>query len=274
MYQGLSAQESSVKAQYDSFQVSLARSSGWLTTSLNYTWAKSLNNPTQAPGFKDYGTKEYWSVDKNNRGQTFNAVYVFALPKYTEGNAIARAALSGWEISGITQVMSGAQLTAAGGTGLSVANGPNAASLVGSPDVTVFATLTCNPAKGLKRGQYANPSCFTLPPAGSNTIGSGRFPYLAGPKFWSTDLSVTKNFKIRERGSLDLRFAAFNPLNHALVSFTSGDSNTKLNFDSNGVLTNATDTKNACPGPKCTAFGYPDAHYGYRTIETSAKFTF
>jgi hypothetical protein len=273
-YQGLNANESSAKAQYDSLQASLTRSAGWVTTSLNYTFAKNLSNPTSAPGFKDYGIKEYWSVQSIDRGQTFNAVYVFTFPRMTYGSAFDHAVLNGWEVSGITQVMSGAQLTAAGGTGLSVANGPNAAALVGSPDVTVYATLTCNPAKGLKKGQFANPSCFSLPAAGSNSIGSGRFPYLAGPMFWSTDLSLTKKFKVSDHEDLDLRFAAFNPLNHALVSFTSGDANTKLNFNSSGVLSNATDPNNTCPGPKCQAFGYPDAHYGYRTMEMSAKFTF
>jgi hypothetical protein len=275
-YQGLTATESSVEARYDSLQVSLNRSSNWLTTYLNYTFGKNMNNPFSAPGFKDFGIKEYWSVQSNDRAQSFNAVYVLSVPKLSFGSAFDRGLLSYWEISGKTQLASGAQLTAI--NGFSIANGgPNAAVLTGSPDVTVIAKLTCNPAKGLLPGQYANASCFTIPTT-TGSIGNGRFPYLAGPMFWSSDLALNKKIKVSERESLDFRVSAFNFLNHPLLSFTPGDNNTKLSFDSKGVLTNSPGYpglgSGACPGPTCTEFGFADAHYGFRTLELSARYSF
>ena len=44
-YQTVNAQESSQKSQYDALQVSLQRSAGWATISLNYSFAKNLFNP-------------------------------------------------------------------------------------------------------------------------------------------------------------------------------------------------------------------------------------
>jgi len=274
-YQGISANESAKIGQYDSFQASLKRSSGWATIGLNYTFGKTLNNATSQPGFKDYGEKEYWSVDGGDRGQTFNATYVFDFPKLTHGSNFDHALLNNWELSGITQVMSGAQMAAAASGGANLANGPGAASFVGSPDTSIYAALTCNPKKGLAKGQFANPNCFALPTSG---IGNGRYPYIAGPMFWSSDLSLLKKFKVSDHEDLNFRLAAFNPLNHALLSFVSNDNNAKASFDSTGALSNGPNNPSnhtgPCPGPTCTVFGYADAHYGYRIIELSAKFNF
>jgi hypothetical protein len=132
----------------------------------------------------------------------------------------------------------------------------------------------CNPKSGVHKGQYANPSCFALPLTASQGIGNTRFPYLAGPKYWNSDLALQKSINIKEQQHLDLRFSAFDFMNHALPSFQGGDSNLKLNFTSAGVLSNATDPNNACPGPNCQAFGYDDYHYGQRRLEMSAKYSF
>jgi hypothetical protein len=273
-YQGISATESTGEAKYDSGQISLTRQAGWATGTLNYTLAKNFADSNAAGALKDYGLKEYMSVAGIDRGQTFNAVYTFAFPKMTNGTTFDHALLNGWELSGITQVMSGAQMTANSGSALSLSNAGSGSVLVGSPDVSVAPVLTCNPAKGLLKGQYANPSCFGLPLTAAQGIGNTRFPYLVGPMFWKSDLSATKNVKLSEHEDLNLRASAFNILNHDLLSFAPGDNNAKLNFSSTGVLSNATDTSHACPGPYCQAFGYPSVHYGYRVIELSAKYTF
>ena len=273
-YTGISATESAGKSQYDGLQSSLTRSSGWLTLVLNYTFSKSYaNSPnTATAAFRDYGVSEYWSVQQSDRTHVFNAAYVFSLPKLGMGNRILRGAVNGWEFSGITQVQSGVQITANTGSNLGLQGASGGVALVGTPDVTPSPALLCNPSHGLTRGRYVNPSCFTLPSAGG--IGNGRFPYIAGPMFWNSDVTLVKRFSITEHQNLEFRFAAFNFLNHALTSFSNGDNNLKLNFDSSGQLTNATDTQHACPGPTCTAFGYPDYHYGHRIVEVGAKYSF
>jgi hypothetical protein len=97
---------------------------------------------------------------------------------------------------------------------------------------------------------------------------------MAGPMFWNSDLSLLKNFRITEHQNLEFRFAAFNFLNHDLLSFSNGDNNLKLNFNSAGQLSNATDPNHACPGPSCQAFGYSDYHYGHRILELGVKYSF
>lgn len=273
-YQGVQAPESSGKSQYDSLQVQLNRRVGWAILAFNYAFSKNLGNSNQSGAFKDYGVHEYWTVLNYNRAHVFNASYVFSLPNYGYGNRFVRGLANGWEFSGITQIQSGAMLSANTGYQLGISNAAGGASLAGTPDVTVAPILTCNPKMGLKKGQYANPSCFALPVNGDTTIGNTRFPYLAGPKYWNSDINLDKTFKIRESQTLELRFSAFDFMNHALTSFTANDNNLKLQFNSAGTLTNATDPNHACPGPYCQAFGYPDVHYGQRRLALSAKYSF
>jgi hypothetical protein len=88
-------------------------------------------------------------------------------------------------------------------------------------------------------------------------------PYMAGPMFWNSDLSLLKNFKITERQALQLRFSGFNFLNHGLSSFTNGDSNLKLNFQKGSNFTSNADT-----------FGVADYHIGRRIVELGVKYSF
>jgi len=171
--------------------------------------------------------------------------------------------------------MSGPLLVQNSGYQLGISNVQSGSLLVGSPDVTVAPILTCDPRTGLKSHQYANGACFAQPGTTHPGIGNSRFPYIATPKFWNSDLTLLKKFTLTEHQHLELRAAGFNFLNHALLSFSPGDNNAKLNFDQNGVLTNGPGTSTgACPGPTCSEFGYADYHYGNRVVEFSGKYTF
>ncbi|HXN47159.1 MAG TPA: carboxypeptidase-like regulatory domain-containing protein [Bryobacteraceae bacterium] len=271
-YQGINTTESSGKAQYDSFQASLNRRVGSVTLAFNYTFSKFLQTSTQSGAFADYGTHEYWSVSPNDRAHVFNAAYVYTLPKLVQGSRFFGGVVNGWEISGITQIESGAQLTANTGANLGLNGNSGGVALVGSPDVSAAPVILCDPTANLKPGQYVNGACFGLPSAGN--LGNTRFPYMAGPMFWNSDLTLLKTFAIKEHQRLEFRFSAFNFMNHALLSFNNGDNNLKLNFNSAGQLSNLTDTSHACPGPACSEFGYADYHYGHRILELGVKYSF
>ena len=263
-YQGIGVNESDQISQYDSLQAKLTHSSSWATVNINYAWSKNLGNPTTSGGFKDWGEHEYWTILNINRKHVFNASYVFSTPKWHLGNRLLGGVVNGYQLSGITQLQSGAQLSAAASSYYyNIQNGPNGVYSVGTPDVTVAPVLTCDPNIGLQKHQFANPNCFAYPVQGTG-IGNTRMPGLHGPMYWNSDLAAQKSFAITEHQKLELRFTAKDFLNHDLLSFNSGDPNLTLSFDNTAshTLTNA------------STFGYATTNFGHRILELSAKYEF
>lgn len=264
-------------ARYDSLQVSLLRYVGFLTLNANYTWSKALGDYGNFPTgtLADYGQNYYYGVSPNNRAQVLNLAYVFNLPRTHQGNKLARGVVNGWQISGITTLQSGANLTSQSwnlnyaranltktvGTTTTTLAYYDTVHLLGTPDFTLQPLITCNPKQGLAqwKHQYLNPNCFA--PAPANGFGTGGMPYLPGPMFWQSDLSLMKNFKITERQNLQFRFAAFNFMNHDLRSFTSGDTNLYATFNAQGQLSNPN-------------FGVAKYMFGHRILEMGVKYSF
>ena len=259
------------KAQYDGLQASVRRNIGFMTLNANYTWSKAVGDGAQLsngafPSAIPISQAEHylWGVLPQDRKHAFSAAYVFNLPNSHSGNGLVRGLANGWQISGITTVQSGSQVFIQGGTNfnfnLQQGNvGPNQDNvhLLGSPDITLYPLIVCNPAQG-SNNQFINPACFKPAPAGS--LGTGSMPYLPGPMFWNSDLAVMKNIRITEHQSLQFRASAFNFMNHPLLSFTNGDNNLKLTFDSNG---------NANPD-----FGKATYYVGRRIDELGVRYSF
>jgi hypothetical protein len=282
-YLGINNSETAGKSRFDSLQASVKRSYGWLSLQANYTWSKTLAAFGPFTGaLPNYGTDWLYGISNLHRPQAFSTYYVFSLPNVKSGNAFLRGAANGWQISGITQVQSGQQLLNSssgqarnfnltqGGT-----NQDNV-HLLGTPDITIFPALLCNPAAG-KRGpnQFVDPSCFGPQPAGK--LGNAAMPYMGGPMYWNSDLAVMKNFKIKERQNVEFRFSAFNFMNHGLLSFAPSDNNLSLLFNDKGQVITGTSCPATSGGVACTqasTFGTAAHHVGNRVTEFSVKYSF
>jgi hypothetical protein len=320
-YTSISQSVTAGKSRFDSFQATVSRAYGWLTMQGNYTWSKTLAG-TQNSGngyltgaLPGYGVNWIYGVSNLDRPQAFSASYVFTIPGVKGGNSFVRGATNGWQISGVTIVQSGQQLlnsSSSGNRNFNISQGgtnQDAVHLLGSPDITMFPAILCNPAAG-KRGpnQFVDPSCFGPQPVGK--LGNAAMPYMGGPMYWNSDLSLIKNFKIKERQNLQFRVAAFNFLNHGLLSFDNNDNNLTMQFNDLGqVVTGAsmlyrgnglpagttgatTDQVMSCQqntigqtingvaypnGIKCagtTTFGVATHHVGYRLMEFGLKYSF
>ena len=115
--------------------------------------------------------------------------------------------MGGWQLNGIVQAQTGFPLTVIE---------PNNVSLT---SLTNRPNLVCNPNNGGAgtTTQFFNTSCFqrlTLP-ANAGQIGNEGRDVVKGPGFSQTDLSLFKNFAIRESMQAQFRIEAFNALNHA-----------------------------------------------------------
>jgi hypothetical protein len=191
--------------------------------------------------------------------------------------------VNGWQISGITQIQSGANLTynttndnfnmqlnnaiipgsisAANPKGIQIGN----QSILGTNAIQLNPIVTCNPTKNLKPHQFINGDCFAAPSqVGQN--GPALLPAAYGPAYFNSDLGLFKNFQIKEQMKLQFRVQAYNFLNHPLWSFPNGTNNLTLQFKQDPATGKITQTN--------STFGYTTFKQGNRVVELAVKFYF
>lgn len=292
-YAALNVVKSAAYANYNALQVSWQRQTGRAAYNLNYSFSKAMGvritHQFGGPVGDPTNMRNNYGVLNSDRTHVFNASYTFDLGSlYKGGQKLLGGAANGWTIAGITTVQSGPNLQASPDDGdanfRKMAVTPNGLSYTddgskegmlwfGTPDIKVMPMLTCNPTKGLQKNQYINGNCFTLPPLptqnadGSWNFSNGPFimPYIRGPMYFNSDLSVYKTFKITERHNLQFRFSAFNWLNHPLTAWNYYGDALQLRFaqDASGQWTQ-TNSK----------FGYADMKSGRRVVEFALKYSF
>jgi len=272
-------------SNYNGLQVTWNKQAGHLTFLTNYTFSKALGirgENGSATG-NPLSLKDNYGTLPNNRTHIFNVAYVYEVPELRSANAFAKAAVNGWQISGILQYQSGADLQAIGANGSNFGysgfipaqttfmgkTNPEAVqassdNTLGTPDITLMPVLTCNPATGLGPNQYVNAACFSSKVT-PGVQGTYIFPSIIGPGFFNTDLSLFKNFTFgaSESKKLQFRVSGYNFLNHPNRTFINGDPNLTLAFQSDGTLKSAN-----------SRFGFADNTIGHRIMQLSVKFSF
>ena len=269
-------------SNYNSVQVTWNKQAGHFTFLTNYTFGKALGirgEGGSATGDPLNLNSNYGTLP-NNRTHIFNFAYVYEFPIVHNASGVVEAVANGWQISGLTQYQSGADLQAvvsanfnysayipAGTTfmGQTITSAVQASNqnVLGTPDITLMPTLTCNPRQGLKQNQYINGACFS-PFATPGVQGDYVWPTVTGPGFFNTDMSVFKNFTFgnSENKKLQFRFSGYNFVNHPNRTFISSDPGLSLTFNSSGSPV----ANGGIP------FGYATNTVGHRIIQGDIKF--
>ena len=137
-------------------------------------------------------------------------------------NRAVDAVLGGWNVSGITTFYSGLPFTP-------TLSGTATANLPYTGDNTRPNLGTGSPyAANQSRNQWLNigpggtlSSAFAVPAA--NTFGNYGFNTLRGPIFINQDIDLSKNFKLTERLTYQLRGEAYNIFNHSNLGLPNGN---------------------------------------------------
>jgi hypothetical protein len=270
-----------LSSNYNSLQVTWLRSKGRYNINANYTYGKSLGN-TSAGG-DQFNVNDNYGILGFDRRQAFNLAYSIELGNPVHGNKVAGGVVNGWQVSGLVQMASGADLTGGGSIGYNLNSAvipgsitgptgltPNGIqisnlSILGTPDISLQPYLTCNPTSGLGPHQYINGSCFAAPTTiGAN--GPNVIPAIYGPAFFNWDMGLFKNFQIGEKKKVQIRVNGYNFLNHPLWSFPGG-SNLTLNYtqaSGGGAITEQPNSN----------FGIATEKNGHRIIMLTVKFYF
>jgi hypothetical protein len=224
-------------SNYNSGQLTVNRrfASG-LFLNLSYVFSKCLDTGSaDGNGVRFDGLTriaQYGPCDFNIRQNlTFNYVYPLPLQKlaFDHSNAVTKAVLGGWQLSGITIFRNGTPVT----PGFSV-NGANTnAAFTGSTSQSARVKLVGDPHAGTSSSPFnrLNWSAFAMPtPATApnmathtdGTIGTLGFDsprnYIVGPGVNNFDATLEKETPIREGMKLQLRLDAFNVFNHTQFS--------------------------------------------------------
>jgi hypothetical protein len=92
---------------------------------------------------------------------------------------------------------------------------------IGDPRVSTHSVVPISSSTHFGIGGWFNPAAYSDPAYG--TFGSNIRNTVIGPGFSDVDLSVGKEFRIREGMSLEIRADAYNAFNH--VNFANPDAN-------------------------------------------------
>ena len=239
-YTAITLQSHGSYANYNAFIATWQKQSGRVTFTTNYTFSKvlgvrdgnSANGAQAGPSPNPFNMNADYGVLSWDHTHIINAAYVINLPSPVKDNKFLGGVVNGWVLSGITQMQSGAPIQPNTNYGLNV-GWPTQMQPADYLGTTAFAAtepaIICDPRKNLQSGQYFNPACFAPPTGGKN--GDIIWPYIKGPAFFNSDLAVYKDFLFKEHHKVELRFSAFNFLNHPLPQLgISGNSDLSLNF--------------------------------------------
>ncbi len=207
------------RSNYHSLQLTLEkrRSDDGLIVNFNYTLSRTEDNLAARTG---YNFDQDWAVGVNDQPHVWNATVVYNMPwgadgKPGSGNAVVRAIVKDWQISGITQFRSGRPLGSIG----AACNLPNAGTCYADYNPSFSGpvringdygdgdVLGANPPSYIDRNAFQSPAAFTY----GNTPRTLAFD-LRNPSYFNQDLSIRRDFPIA-KVKLGLGVDVFNVFN-------------------------------------------------------------
>jgi hypothetical protein len=234
-YQGYGQIETNVSnanLYWDALEVNVKHPVGNnLYLSVAYTWQHGLGEERGNVFFENTGTTQDTSEPRRGYGTTnlnvFNTLsisYIYNLPWYQHASGLKGVALGGWRYSGIATIQGGFAIDPAlTGADLGLATLPDRTSAAIKGPKTV--------------AEWFNTAAFSTPPYGY--FGNAGTGSITGPGIVNFDMAFYKDFKIKERHTIEFRAELFNIFNHTNFN---GISNT-FGAGNYGQVTSAADPR-------------------------------
>ena len=184
-----------------------------------------LTNPYN-PSF-DYGPADF---DVRHR---FVGSMIWQIPFAKNTTGVAKALLDGWSVTGIFNARTGTPFTIFDGTNANlssprlVANGPLNVHVTDTGAANFFNYINL---AGQPVGAFGNAVCGGCSDFGPYPANMTRRNQFRGPGMWNLDAGLSRNVKLNERYSLQLRAEMFNALNHANLYIAPGTQDVTSGF--------------------------------------------
>jgi hypothetical protein len=197
-----------------------------------WTWSKAMDyvdadggaiTAIVSPRVWNYGLAGF------DRTHIFRLNYLWDVPSSPWKSGAPKWILNDWQVAGVTSFVSGAPM----GVGYSLVT---ARDITGTPDLGARIVVTANPVlPKSERTFYRNfrTEVFAMPAVG--TIGNAAKTVIRGPGVNNFDITVLKNFPVREPFKLQFRCELYNAFNH--TQFSNLDATAR--FDAQGRQVNA-----------------------------------
>ena len=247
-----------INSSYHSLQASLEKRAKNITLIGSYTWAKSIDDLPVGANVSEIGAdtggvsplpwdnlnRHAFDRGPSEFDRTHRVVgsYVLQLPQMSGWNTALREIAGGWMLSGSTQFQTGRPLTVTSG----LSSGSDKSGVGNGTDRAVF--VGGDPYGGNNCGTsphcvtWINPAAFQQPAAG--TFGNTGKGTLRGPKYWTWDMGLMKNFAMTERWKLQFRAEYFNVFNRVNLNDPSASTGiAAFNSSSFGQITGAGDPR-------------------------------
>jgi hypothetical protein len=254
--------ESTGNSSYHGLQLWLNRRfTDRLAFQASYSWGHAITDVALA-SFQSVTTDPFnYDLDRGDADLDrrhmfiFNAIY--SLPSFTSWGSLASNVLGDWQFNVIGSFLDGPPIE--------VLSGANTAGLRGNapggfrPDVIAGVPIYLKNTGD--KTQVLNPAAFALPGVGRfGNLGRGR---IRQPATENIDFSLAKNWRVRERYSIQFRAEMFNAFNH-------------VNFN---TFVNSLDFQNLASDPNFGRpgngnFGRANSTRGPREIQFGFKFGF
>jgi len=215
-YGGITIIDTTAKSRYWGFLSSFRHDAGRAgTLSLAYTWSQNQTDATNDRDAVDVPqdprnlAAEYADA-RSDRRHIFNANYVYELPFYRDSdNEFLKAALGGWQVSGITTFQSGAPVPRILTAGTTNFTRGNRANVIGDAK-----------AGEMDFPYWFDPAAYGVPAQG--TYGDSPRAPIRLPGRNQTDLALSKNFYPWSK-RVQFRVDAINAFNHTQFSSVNAD---------------------------------------------------
>jgi hypothetical protein len=211
-FRGITEIETAANSSYNALQISL-RTTSWRNISSQFSYTlghveDEVSAPRNARPTDNYNRR----FDRGNAAfdyrHVFSGYVLYDVPQL--GHALPLLT-RGWQLNAFITADSGTPFTVfATGDFSHTRNGADRANQTSDPfsGITQPATVNGRYVNGIR---YFNGSAFANPAPG--TYGTTKRNQYYGPGFASVDLSVFKNFRFRERYTLQFRSEIFNIFN-------------------------------------------------------------
>jgi len=215
-YNDITTQEGASSSNYHSLQVQVKRRfSKGLDLNASWTWSKAMDfNDTDTAAISPLVDVRVWNYGLAgfDRTHVLNLSYIWDVPAVRTQSRLWKQIAGGWQLSGITSLVSGQPL----GIGLTTVT---AFDFTGTPSQGARTLVTKDPVLAKSERTFSRnfrTDAFQMPAA--RTIGNAAKTSIRGPGINNFDAALFKNFTFRDRLRFQVRWEAYNVFNHTQFS--------------------------------------------------------